>query len=82
MSVTYYRIKDLNLLGKKEDYVPYLYKQGEGWIVDNDNVLMDRLIGYDDSEPADSPYKIGNTSIMDLVEELSGKEAEKFMKNF
>lgn len=81
MSVTYYHIKDLNLLGKEEDYVPYLYKPGEGWIADNDNVLMDRFMGYDDSEPADSPYKIGNTSIMDLVEEIRENEVEKFIEN-
>ncbi len=81
MSVTYYRIKDLNLLGKEEDYVPYLYKPGEGWTVDNDNVLMDRFMGYDDLGPADSPYKIGNTSVMDLVEEISKEEAENLIKN-
>ena len=79
MSVTYYRIKDLNLLGKEEDYIPYLYKPGKGWVVDNDNVLMDRIMGYDDSEPANSPYKIGNSSTMDLVEEISEKLAEKFI---
>ena len=81
MSVTYYRIKDLDMLGKEEDYVPYLYKPGKGWVVDNDNVLMDRIMGYDDSEPANSPYKIGNSSSMDLVEEISEKSAEKFITN-
>lgn len=81
MSVTYYRIKDLGLLGKEEDYVPYLYKPGNGWAVDNDNILMDRIMGYDDSEPNNSPYKIGNTSVLDLVEEISEKEAEKFIAN-
>ncbi len=81
MSVTYYRIKDLDMLGKEEDYVPYLYKPGKGWVVDNDNVLMDRIMGYDDSEPANSPYMIGNSSTMDLVEEISEKSAEKFIAN-
>jgi hypothetical protein len=81
MSVTYYRIKDLDMLGKEEDYIPYLYKPGKGWVVDNDNVLMDRIMGYDDSEPANSPYKIGNSSTMDLVEEISEKSAEKFITN-
>lgn len=81
MSVTYYRIKDLGILGKEEDYIPYLYKPGNGWVVDNDNVLMDRIMGYDDSEPANSPYKIGNSSTMDLVEEISEKSAEKFITN-
>ena len=81
MSVTYYHIKDLNLLGKEEDYVPYLYGAGKGWTADNDNILMDRIMGYDDSEPNNSPYKIGNTSILDLVEEISETEAEKFIAN-
>jgi len=81
MSVTYYRIKDKDLLGKEEDYVPYLYKPGKGWVVDNDNILMDRVMGYDDSEPANSPYKIGSTSVLDLIEEISEKAAEKFIAN-
>ena len=38
MNTVYYRIKDLNMLGKEEDYVPYLYKSGKGWIVDHDNI--------------------------------------------
>nr|WP_314460710.1 hypothetical protein [uncultured Clostridium sp.] len=81
MSVTYYRIKDLNLLGKEEDCTSYLFKPDKGWIVDNDHILMDRLMGYDESEPDDSPYKIGNTSILDLLEELSENEAQKFIEN-
>jgi len=79
MSVTYYRIKDLGLLGKEEDYVPYLYKPGKGWVVDNDNILMDRVMGFDDSEPDNSPYKIGSSSTMDLVKEISQKEADKII---
>ncbi|WP_333648022.1 hypothetical protein [Lacrimispora sp.] len=81
MNVTFYRIKDLGLLGKEEDYVPYLYKAGKGWVVDNDNILMDRIMGFDESEPAKSPYKTGNTSIIELVEEISQKEAEKIIAN-
>ncbi len=79
MSVTYYRINDLDLLGKEEDYVPYLFKPGKGWVVDNDNILMDRVMGFDDSEPDNSPYKIGNSSTMDLVKEISQKEADKII---
>uniref|UniRef100_UPI0006D0954F hypothetical protein n=1 Tax=Clostridium sp. NkU-1 TaxID=1095009 RepID=UPI0006D0954F len=81
MSVTYYRIKDLNLLGKEEDYVPYLYKPGKGWAVDNDSILMDRVMGFDDSEPTNSPYKMGNSDILNLVEEISQKEADKIIAN-
>ena len=81
MSVTYYHIKDLNVLAKEEDYVPYLFVSGKGWVVDNDNVLMDRIMGYDSSEPADSPYKMGNTDVMESVKEISEKEADKMIAN-
>lgn len=77
MSVTYYHIKDMNLLGKEEECIPYLYKQSKGWVVDNDNILMDRIMGYDDSEPSGSPYKIGNSSIIQLVVEISKEEADR-----
>jgi len=79
MRTAYYHIKDLNLLGKEEDYVPYVYTPGKGWVVDKDHILMDRIMGYDEFEPADSPYKIGNTSILESIEEISEKEAEKFI---
>ena len=80
MSVTYYRINDLNLLGKEEDFIPYLYKPEKGWTVDNDNILMDRLMGYDKSEPDNSPYGIGNLSMMERVEEITEEEANKIME--
>lgn len=79
MNTVYYRIKDLKMVGKEEDYVPYLYKPGKGWIVDHDNILMDRIMGYDEAELPGSPYKIGNNSMMDLVEQISEKEAEKII---
>ena len=79
MNTVYYRIKDLNMVGKEEDYVPYLYKSGKGWIVGHDNILMDRIMGYDESEGSGSPYKFGHDSLMDLVEQISEKEAEKII---
>ncbi len=81
MNVTYYYIKDLNIVGKEVDYEYYLYQPGKGWTDDNDNLLMDRLMGYDESEPADSPYKIGNTSIMNLVKEIREEEANKIIED-
>lgn len=80
MSVTYYHIKDLNMLGKEEDFIPYLYKPGKGWAVDNNSILMDRIMGYDDSEPSGSPYGIGNADMMGRVKEISKEEAERFIK--
>lgn len=81
MSVTYYRIKDLNLIGKMQDNIPYIYLTEQGWAADTDNILMDRLMGYDETEPKGSPYAIGNTSIMELVEEISEDEAERSIKS-
>lgn len=79
MSATYYRIKDLDRVGKEEDCIPYLYEPEKGWVVDKDNILMDRIIGYDEFEPAQSPYKIGNSDMMDRVEEISQEEAENLI---
>ena len=36
---------------------------------------MDRIIGYDESEPHDSPYKIGNLDIMENIIVITEKEA-------
>ena len=36
---------------------------------------MDHLVGYDPHEPADSPYMLGNLSIMEKIEEISYEEA-------
>ncbi|MCI9075076.1 MAG: hypothetical protein HFH10_04625 [Dorea sp.] len=80
MSVTYYRIKDLNLIGKMQDNIPYIYITEQGWAADTNNILMDRIMGYDETEPKGSPYAIGNSSIMELVEEISEDEAERFIK--
>lgn len=80
METLYYRILDLDLLAKEEGYIPYLYHKGEGWKVDNGSVLMDRLMGYDECEPSDSTYKIGNTDIMNLVEEITEEEALNLIK--
>lgn len=78
MNVTYYHILDLDMVGKEEDYVPYLYKPEIGWVVDDGNVLMDRIMGYDVDE-ADTPYKIGNSDIMNLVKEISESEVKKII---
>lgn len=79
MNVTYYHILDLDMVGKEEDYVPYLYQPEKGWVVDGGNVLMDRIMGYDVDEADNSPYKIGNSNIMNLVKEISESEAEKLI---
>ena len=77
----YYYIKDLSLYAKDEGLCrKYILKNGE-WVIDNDNIVSDRLMGYDPYEEDDSPYKIGNTSIMDELEEISKEEFMKRTQN-
>ena len=52
----------------------YLLKDGK-WTEDSDHVVMDHLVGFDPSEPEDSPYGFGSTDIMDEMEAIPGKEA-------
>jgi len=80
MGTTFYFIKDLNLIGKQENYIPYIYERGKGWEVDNSNVLMDRIMGYSEVELTGSPYAIGNTDIMESVSEITEAEANKLIK--
>ena len=69
----YYLIRE-RVVGKKEDGRYYLYREGK-WIPDTESVIMDRLMGYDASEPPGSPYAMGNLSIMDEIEDITYEEA-------
>ena len=70
----YYYIKDLSLFAKGEGtHKYYIYKDGE-WVLDTERIVSDRLMGYDPYEDDDSPYKIGNTAIMNNIEEISEGE--------
>lgn len=80
MKTAFYHIMDLNLVGKEENFVPYIYKDG-GWAVDKEYILTDRLMGYDEFEPDDSPYKTGSTSILNLVEEVSEEKAMELIRS-
>lgn len=49
------------------------------WIKTNNSKITGRLMGYDSSEPSDSPYAIGNTDIMSSIKELTLEETiEKY----
>lgn len=76
--VFYFYIEDLNLVGKMDDYAYYIYGDGM-WQLDKKNILPDRIMGYDASEPKDSPYGIGNTYMMSLVREITEVEANKLI---
>lgn len=77
--ITYYLIEKCRL-GKKENVAFYLFIDAE-WVWDEKNVIMDHLMGYDPSEPADSPYAIGNTSIIDEIEEISFDKAVRVIND-
>nr|DAZ03603.1 MAG TPA: BssS protein family protein [Caudoviricetes sp.] len=79
METVYYHILDLDIVGKEEGFVPYLYDKEKGWQPDKDNVLMDRVTGYDTSESKDSSYGIGNTDIMSLALEITEDQARKLI---
>lgn len=77
MGTVYYYISDLNKVGKEEEFIPYIYDKEKGWGVDESNILMDRIIGCDDTEPEDSPYRIGSSDMMDRISEITEEEALK-----
>jgi hypothetical protein len=69
---TYYRVLDKGLIGRQDSmFECYIFHSEKGWIPDEENILMDRIIGYD----MDS---IGNQDIMSKVEKISEEEAMKF----
>ncbi len=61
-------------VGKQEDNRYYIFENGQ-WEPDIFFRITDRLMGYDPSEPPGSPYGIGNTSIMDEIEEITYEQA-------
>ena len=65
------------IVGKKIGFSScFIFENGE-WKVDKDNLIMDRLMGYDPYEPSDSPYAIGNTDIMREIKSITYEEAMK-----
>ena len=75
MKTEYYFIHDLNRIGKIEDHVPYLYDIKKGWAVDSNNIVMDRLMGYDGESR-------GATDVLLKIKEISKAEAESKIKNY
>lgn len=71
--VIYYYLNDLDQVGKMDDFVPYLHDKDKGWIVDNDNLLMDRIMGYDGDG-------VGNTDMLFRADEITEEEANQKIK--
>lgn len=70
----YYLITDLKRIGRIDNFVPYIYDEQKGWIVDSNNLLMDRIMGYDGES-------IGSSSGLFNVKEISEEEALKIINN-
>lgn len=67
----YYYINDLEKVGKiMGSNVHYLYNTEKGWIMDSENIIMDRLIGYDGE-------RIGSSEMLFRIDEISEVEANK-----
>lgn len=69
----FYFINDRNIVAKEENFIPYIYDKKEGWVVDNGNILSDRLMGYDGEE-------IGCSDMLFRVDEITGEEANKLIE--
>ena len=57
--------------------IRYDARSGE-WCLGN-NELWKNRVGFDSSEPEDSPYRYGNSSCMESIEEITHEEAEAFI---
>ena len=69
--IKYYYIIDLKMIGKIENYVPFVYKNEIGWVVDNENILMDRIMGYDFDD-------IGDSETQEKVQNITKEKAQSF----
>ena len=76
-NTTYYLILN-NQLGKEEDGKYYLYTNGS-WVPDTKSTILGHLMGFDPSEPADSPYAMGNMDIMDTIEVITEQQVTEFI---
>lgn len=63
----YCYLNDIGIIAKKEDYIPYIYVKGAGWKVDNDNLMMDRIMDYGTHSWAD-------------VDDITEAQAKKFIE--
>lgn len=62
-------LKNSWLVAKGDKWHYWIHYDYE-WHKDTESIVWGKLIGYDPSEPADSPYAIGSTSVMDEIEEI------------
>lgn len=68
----YYWIKDLMIVGKKENHIPFIYDKEKGWVNEPDHILSDRIIGYDG-------YEIGCSDMLFRVNKITEEQVKKII---
>lgn len=70
---TYFKILDKNLIGRQDGMFDcYIFNPRKGWEKDKENILMDRIVGYDDD-------MIGSSDMISRIEEITEDEANKYI---
>ncbi len=73
---TYYKILDKNLIGRQDGMFDcYIYDAEKGWKPDDEHILMDRIIGYDED-------RIGSSDMLFRVDEITEEEANEIISQF
>ena len=76
----YYYIYDLEKVGKVDG-------NGDCWLLEKDGwhgghkaflAINDRLNGFDDTEPPESPYRFGNSEVTSKIKVITEEEAKKY----
>ena len=55
------------------------YHLGDNKWYEGTFILWKNRVGFDESEPIDSPYRFGNLSYMEDIVEITESEAEQFL---
>lgn len=78
----YYLIYGTRLIHKAKRKKYEEYELFEWHKMKDQNEVFERLNGVDRSEPVDSPYWIGSSSVMDTIETLTTQQAGNFMEQY
>lgn len=70
---------DKLLFVEDDDGFSIFYSPKLGMWYHGGTMLDDARVGFDPSEPEDSPYRYGNTSCMQTIVEITYEQAEKYI---
>ncbi len=75
--IHYCYLNDIDIVGKTEKHVPYIYQKCKGWIVDNENLIMDRYMDWGLASWASHDF-ISEEEAMKYIEALeAGKKPDR-----